>query len=69
MILDEQFFDRESLGFLTAASYFYLGRKDIFAEYYDQMIKSYPQGRYRQELENLAKSDVSGRSDQTNSKN
>jgi len=60
MTLDEQFFDRESLGFLTAASYFYLGRKDIFAEYYDQMIKSYPQGRYRQELENLAKSDVSG---------
>jgi tetratricopeptide (TPR) repeat protein len=57
MELDENFFDRESVGFLTAASYFYLGRKDIFLEYYQEMIKTYPQGRYRQELEVLSKSE------------
>jgi tetratricopeptide (TPR) repeat protein len=53
MMLDEHFFDKESIGFLTAASYFYLGRKDIFADYSEQMIKSYPKGRYRSELERL----------------
>jgi tetratricopeptide (TPR) repeat protein len=57
MELDENFFDRESIGFLTAASYFYLGRKDIFHEYYQEMIKTYPQGRYRQDLEILSKTE------------
>jgi len=51
--LDDNFFDRESVGFLTAASYFYLGRKDIFHEYYEQMIKTYPDGRYTEELKRL----------------
>jgi tetratricopeptide (TPR) repeat protein len=50
---DNNFFDKESIGFLTAASYFYLGRKDLFNAYFDQMIKSYPTGRYRKELEEL----------------
>lgn len=50
---DENFFDKESVGFLTAASYYYLGRKDIFNEYYDQMKESYPQGRYNSDLEKL----------------
>jgi len=54
--LDENFFDKESVGFLTAASYFYLGRKDIFSEYYNRMIETYPQGRYRKELDSLASS-------------
>jgi len=53
--LDENFFDRESVGFLTAASYFYLGRRDIFHEYYEQMIKSYADGRYSEELKRLSK--------------
>jgi tetratricopeptide (TPR) repeat protein len=57
MDIDQNFFDRESVGFLTAASYFYLGRKDIFQEYYQEMIKSYPQGRYRQELDVLSRSE------------
>ena len=50
---DSQFFDMETLGFLSAASFFYLGRKDIFQDYYKQLIKQYPGGRYRQELDNL----------------
>ena len=50
---DENFFDKESVGFLTAASYFYLGRKDIFDAYYTQMKESYPQGRYNSDLDKL----------------
>jgi tetratricopeptide (TPR) repeat protein len=57
MTLDEHFFDKESLGFLTAASYFYLGRKDIFYEYYQQMMKTYPDGRYKNELQSLHNQD------------
>lgn len=53
LVLDEMFFDRESLGFLTAASYFYLGRKDIFKEYYEKMKTAYPEGRYKKELQIL----------------
>lgn len=49
----EDFFDKESIGFLTASSYFQLGRHDIFLEFYSQMIKSYPNGRYRSELDNM----------------
>jgi tetratricopeptide (TPR) repeat protein len=60
--LDENFFDKESLGFLTAASYFYLGRKDIFRRYYSQLIKTYPEGRYKKELEKLDRTDSPGQS-------
>lgn len=48
--VDRNFFDRETVGFLTTASYYYLGRYDIFSEYYKQMNKAYPEGRYRSEL-------------------
>ncbi len=51
--LDENFFDKESVGFLTAASYFYLGRKDIYCEYYNKMKETYPDGRYSRELDTL----------------
>ncbi len=53
--LDRNFFDKETVGFLTAASYYYLGRNDIFVEYYKQMTKSYPQGRYQEELNKMSK--------------
>jgi tetratricopeptide (TPR) repeat protein len=53
LVRDEDFFDRESVGFLTAASYYYLGRKDIFRAYYSQMKETYPKGRYSDELEKL----------------
>jgi tetratricopeptide (TPR) repeat protein len=53
--MDRNFFDKETVGFLTAASYYYLGRADIFTEYYKQMIKSYPRGRYREELNKMNK--------------
>jgi hypothetical protein len=55
---DENFFDKESVGFLTAASYYYLGRKDIFSEYYLKMKESYPEGRYNQELDKLYASKI-----------
>lgn len=51
--VDANFFDKESVGFLTAASYFYLGRHDIFNAYYNKMIQNYPSGRYSKELEKL----------------
>jgi tetratricopeptide (TPR) repeat protein len=54
--LDANFFDKESVGFLTAASYFYLNRKDIFSEYYEKMKETYPDGRYNKELDTLASS-------------
>jgi tetratricopeptide (TPR) repeat protein len=50
---DSDFFDKESIGFLTAASYFHLGRIDIFNAYYYQLIKNYPNGHYQKELERL----------------
>jgi tetratricopeptide (TPR) repeat protein len=53
LIADNNFFDKESLGFLTAASYYHLGRKDIFGEYYVKMKDSYPRGRYYHELEKM----------------
>ena len=52
--LDKNFFDKESVGFLTAASYFYLGRKDIFIEYFKKMKETYTNGRYAEELDKLA---------------
>ena len=54
--LDENFFDKESVGFLTAASYCYLGRKDIFNEYLKKMKETYPNGRYEKELDTLVSS-------------
>ncbi len=51
--LDKNFFDMETIGFLTAASFFYLGRMDIFDQYYFQLIKKYPAGRYADELQKL----------------
>jgi len=50
---DKNFFDKESVGFLTAASYFYLGRRDIFDAYCSKMRESYPKGRYNAELDKL----------------
>ncbi len=51
--MDEHFYDKETLGFLTAASFHHLGRNDVFEKYYQQMIKAFPQGRYRKELETI----------------
>jgi tetratricopeptide (TPR) repeat protein len=51
--LDENFFDKESVGFLTTASYLHLGREDIFNAYFEQMLKTYPSGRYINELKEL----------------
>ena len=51
--MDKNFFDKESVGFLTAASYFYLGRRDIFDAYYIKMKESYPEGRYNADLDRL----------------
>lgn len=50
---DSAFFDMESVGFLTAASFRYLGRKDVFTQYYHQLKNKYPEGRYKAELEKL----------------
>jgi len=52
---DKEFFDMETVGFLTAASFYYLGRNDIFQNYYLQLKKKYPQGRYADELNQLKK--------------
>ena len=40
----------ETVGFLTAASFYYLGRKDVFEKYYKQLKKNFPNGRYAAEL-------------------
>ena len=63
--VDENFFDRESVGFLTAASYFYLGRKDIFSKYHKEMSTTFSHGRYHDEMNALANSepDVATQSD------
>jgi tetratricopeptide (TPR) repeat protein len=57
---DENFFDKESVGFLTAASYFYLGRQDIFSAYFKKMKESYPEGRYNKDLDRLQATGQSG---------
>jgi len=51
--LNPNFFDMESLGFLIAASFFYLGRYDVFEKYYEQITKSFEGGRYFEELSRL----------------
>ncbi len=50
---DPAFFDPETLGFLSAGSFFHLGRKDVFDKYHDQLVKNYPNGRYLRELEQM----------------
>lgn len=50
---DSTFFDMESVGFLTAASFKNLGRNDVFETYYLELKKKYPQGRYTTELDKL----------------
>ena len=50
---NEHFYDTETLGFLTAASFHHLGRNDVFEKYYQQLVKRYPNGRYREELEHI----------------
>jgi len=50
---DPEFFDMETVGFLTASSFVHLGRIDVFEKYYQQLIKAYPNGRYRAELDAL----------------
>jgi len=53
--LNPNFFDMESLGFLMAASFFSLGRYDVFKLYFEQMKKSYTNGRYFDELSKMYK--------------
>ncbi len=50
---DSQFFDKETLGFLTAASFHYLGRDDIFEQYYRQLNKQFPNSRYAADLDKI----------------
>ena len=52
---DPDFFDAETVGFLTAASFYYLGRHDVFEMYYHQLKKNFPAGRYDHELTQLKK--------------
>jgi tetratricopeptide (TPR) repeat protein len=51
--LDKSFFDMETVGFLTAVSFFHLGRFDIFDQYSHQLLTKYPEGRYAEELKTL----------------
>ena len=51
--LNPNFFDMESIGFLTAASFFYLGRFDVFKQYFDQIKKTFKSSRYLDELSRL----------------
>ena len=53
--LNPGFYDMESLGFLMAASFFYLNRFDIFEMYYNEIRKKFPKGRYEKELSALKK--------------
>ena len=43
----------ESLGFLIAASFFYLGRYDVFQQYFEQIKKTFQEGRYFEELSKM----------------
>jgi len=52
---DPAFFDMEAVGFLTAASFDYLGRHDVFEKYYFELKKKYPQGRFMAQLDQLYK--------------
>jgi len=52
---DEKFFDKESLAFLSAFSFYKLGRNDVFEKYYYELKKNYPDGRYEKELDIIHK--------------
>lgn len=52
---DDYFFDRETIGYLSGASFYYLGRYDIANKYIDRLLETFPAGRYQQELEQLRK--------------
>jgi len=54
---DKEFFDMETLGFLTAASFYNLGRKDIFKKYYDRLKMKFPHGRYSKEMDQMKSTD------------
>ncbi|HED11909.1 MAG TPA: tetratricopeptide repeat protein [Caldithrix abyssi] len=47
------FHDKEALGFLMAASFYHLGRHDVFEQYYHQMVKNFPESPYREQLDKL----------------
>jgi tetratricopeptide (TPR) repeat protein len=51
--LDKNFFDMETVGFLTAASFYHLGRFDVFDQYSHQLMSKYPNGRYAEELKKM----------------
>jgi len=51
--LNPSFFDMESVGFLSAASFFYLGRFDVFKQYFNQIKKTFKSGKYLDELSRL----------------
>ncbi|MGD9486634.1 MAG: tetratricopeptide repeat protein [Calditrichaceae bacterium] len=57
---DNNFFDKETIGFLTAASFYHLGRRDVFEKYYEQLTLAYPSGRYQDELNALKNSKDTG---------
>lgn len=50
---DPGFFDMETIGFMTSASFYHLGRKDVFEKYFLELKKNFPQGRYVEELNKL----------------
>jgi tetratricopeptide (TPR) repeat protein len=52
---DPEFYDKESLAFLTALSFYKLGRNDVFVQYYQELKKNYPKGRYEKELDAIFK--------------
>lgn len=64
--LNPGFFDLESLGFLIAASFYYLGRYDVFQRYYEQMKKTFKSGRYFKELTKMNAQIPTGDSDPKN---
>ena len=47
------FHDRAALGFLMAASFYHLGRYDVFEQYFHQMMKNFPDNPYKEELRKL----------------
>lgn len=61
MTHDPVFFDKETTAFLTACSFHYLGRDDVFISYYKELIKSFPDGRYKQELNQINESIIKKR--------
>ncbi|RMH65396.1 MAG: hypothetical protein D6677_02655 [Calditrichaeota bacterium] len=48
-----RFHDPAALGFLMAASFFHLGRYDVFEQYHHHMAKNFPENPYKEELEKM----------------